>query len=319
MSRILTYPRPVTLEEFDALFESVKNWGKWGADDDRGTMNYLTAEKIAAAAKLVKSGRPVSMAIPINKKAGPDNPEPAVHHMTLLHDIPISKSGLSFGMCYLAMASHGDCHTHVDALNHVGYRSQLYNRKPTETLTCRGSDWGDITAYSNGVIGRGVLIDVPRYRGVDWLEPGEAVNRKELEAIERAQGVTLGEGDILVFRTGHHARRMALGPWDNNYPPEGEGKAGLHVDTVPFMHERKIAAFLPDGDGETVPSNVEDMPYPVHPLQIVAMGMCVSDSLNLEDVAKTCEEEGRWEFLVVGLPLRLPGATGTPWNPVAIF
>lgn len=319
MSRKLTYPEPVTLDQFNEMFESVKNWGKWGTDDDRGTMNYLTPEKIAAAAELVKSGRTVSMAIPINKSAGPDNPEPAVHAITRNHDLPVSASGLTFGMCYLAMASHGDCHTHVDALNHVGYRSQLYNGKPVETLTSKGSDWGDITAYSNGIVGRGVLLDAARNRGVDWLEPGEAVNRAELEEIEKDQGVKLEEGDIFVFRTGHDARRRALGAWDNNYPPEGEGKAGLHVDTVPFMHERKVAAFLPDGDGETVPSNVEEMPYPLHPLQIVAMGMCVSDSLNLEELAKACEEEGRWEFMVVGLPLRLPGATGTPWNPVAIF
>src|SRR5262249_980735 len=129
----------------------------------------------------------------------------------------------------------------------------------------------------------------------------------------------LCEGDILVFRTGHHARRRALGAWSNDYPPAGEGKAGLHVDTVPWMHERRIAAFLPDGDGETVPSNVEEMPYPIHPLQLPSMGMLVSDSLNLEGVAKACEEEKRWEFMVVGLPLRLPGATGCPWNPIALF
>lgn len=319
MSRSPTTPAPVSLAEFDAIFEAVKNWGRWGDDDERGTMNYLTPDKIAAAAKLVRSGRAVSMAIPINKLAGPDNPNPATHLMSRLHDLPVSESGLSFGMCYLAMASHGDCHTHVDALNHVAYRGQLYNGKPAATLTSLGSDWGSITAYHTGIVGRGVLLDAARFRGVDWLEPGEAVDRKELEAIETAQGVHLGEGDVLVFRTGHHARRLALGAWSNDYPPAGEGKAGLHVDTVPWMHERRIAAFLPDGDGETVPSNVEAMPYPIHPLQITAMGMCVSDSLQLEDVARACEDEGRWEFMVVGLPLRLPGATGTPWNPIAIF
>lgn len=317
MTRTMTPPAPVSLAEFDAMFEAVKNWGRWGPDDERGTMNYLTPDKIAAAAALVKSGRTVSMAIPINKVAGPDNPNPAVHLMSLMHDIPITSSGLSFGMCYLAMASHGDCHTHVDALNHVAYKGQLYNGKPASLLTSRGSAWGSITAYANGIVGRGVLLDAARHRGVDWLEPGEAVTRAELEAIEKAEGVRLGEGDILVFRTGHHARRLALGAWNNE--PAGEGKAGLHVDTVPWMHERRIAAFLPDGDGETVPSNVEEMPYPIHPLQLTAMGLCISDSLNLEDVAAECAREGRWEFMVAGLPLRLPGATGTPWNPIAIF
>jgi kynurenine formamidase len=319
MAQAPTPPAPVTLAEFDAIYESVKNWGRWGPDDERGTMNYVTPAKIASAAALVRSGRSVSMAIPINKTAGPDNPNPAVHMISLMHDLPVSESGLSFGMCYLAMASHGDCHTHVDALNHVGYRGQLYNGKPAATLTSRGSDWGSIAAYSTGIVGRGVMLDAARHRGVRWLEPGDAVTRAELEEIEKAQGVRLGEGDILVFRTGHHARRQALGAWNNEYPPAGEGKAGLHVDTVPWMHERRIAGFLPDGDGETVPSNVEGMPYPIHVLQLTAMGMLISDSLQLEELAAACEEEGRWEFMVVGLPLRLPGATGSPWNPIAIF
>jgi kynurenine formamidase len=319
MERTLTRPAPVSLEEFDRIFDSVRNWGRWGPDDERGTLNYITPERVAAAASLVRSGRTVSMAIPINKVAGPDNPSPAVHYMSLLHDIPIGPGGLTFGMCYLAMASHGDCHTHIDALNHVGYRGRLYNGKAVSMLTSRGSTWGSIAAYADGIVGRGVLLDAARHRGLPWLEPGEAVDRAELEAIEAAEGVRLGEGDILVFRTGHHARRLALGPWRNDPPPDGEGKAGLAVDTIPWMHERRIAAFLPDGDGETVPSNVEDMPYPIHPLQLTAMGMCISDSLQLEDLARACEEEGRHEFLVVGLPLRLPGATGSPWNPIAVF
>ena len=319
MERTLTRPAPVTLEEFNEIFESVKNWGRWGPDDELGTVNLITPERIAAAAALVRSGRTVSMAIPINTIAGPDNPSPAVHNMSLMHDIPIRESGLTFGMCYLAMASHGDCHTHVDALNHVGYRGQLYNGKPVTTLTSRGSTWGSVAAYANGIVGRGVLLDAARHRGIRWLEPGEAVDRAELEAIEEAQGVRLEEGDILVFRTGHHARRLALGPWRNDPPPDGEGKAGLAVDTIPWLHERGFAAFLPDGDGETVPSRVEDLPYPIHPLQLTAMGMCTSDSLQFEELAAACEEEGRWEFMVVGLPLRLPGATGSPWNPIAIF
>jgi kynurenine formamidase len=135
----------------------------------------------------------------------------------------------------------------------------------------------------------------------------------------QAEAVELGEGDILVLRTGHHRRRLELGPWDNSPPPTGVGKAGLHVDAIPWMHELRIAAFLPDGDGETVPSVVDGVTYPIHPLQVVAMGMLVSDSLQFEDLVAACEEEGRYEFMVVGLPLRLPGGTGSPWNPIAIF
>ena len=310
----------VTMAEFDRIFEQVKNWDLWGPDDQLGTLNYITPRKVVEAAGLVRTGRLVSMEIPINKVAGPDNPNPAIHFVSQGHDIDINSSGLRFGLDFLGMVCHGDCHTHVDALCHISYKGQTYGgRVATEVLTTKGATTLDIANYGNGLVGRGVLLDIPRLRGVKWLEPGDAVTRAELEACEKAQGVEIGEGDIFVFRTGHHRRRLELGAWDNSWPPVGEGKAGLHVDTVPWMHERRIAAFLPDGDGEAVPSTVEGMLYPIHPLQIAAMGMLASDSLQFEDLAKACEEEGRFEFMVVGLPLRLPGGTGSPWNPIAIF
>jgi len=319
MTTVEPGPR-VSLEEFERIFESVKNWGRWGPDDQLGTLNLLTPERVRAAAGLVRSGRRVSLEIPINTVAGPDNPNPAIHHVVQGHDIDIGSGGLRFGLDYLGIAFHGDCHSHVDALNHISYNGLTYNGKPaTEVLTTQGgTSLGiDAVAGSGGVVGRGVLLDIPRLRGVKWLEPGEAVTRAELEACEAAEGVHLGEGDIFVYRTGHHRRRLELGAWDNG--PTGEGKAGLHVDTIPWMHERGIAAFLPDGDGEAIPSCVDGMAYPIHPLQIVAMGMLTADSLQFEDLARACEEEGRFEFMVVGLPLRLPGGTGSPWNPIAIF
>ncbi len=315
----LTPAAPVTLHEFDEMFEAVKNWGRWGSDDQLGTLNYLTSAKVAAAATMVRSGRQVSMAIPMNTSAGPDNPNPVLRYVVRGHDIATS-SPETFATDFVGLAFHGDCHTHMDALCHIAYRGRVYNgRSAHEVMTSAGAASLDVTGYANGLVGRGVLLDVPRFRGVSWLEPGEAVTRAELEAVEQAQGVSLGEGDILVLRTGHHRRRLELGAWNNQYPPAGEGKAGLHVDTIPWMHERRIAAFLPDGDGETVPSNVEGVRYPIHPLQITAMGMLAADNLQLEDLASACDEEGRHEFMVIGLPLRLPGATGSPWNPIAIF
>ena len=135
MARELTRPARITVEEFDRLFESVRNWGRWGPDDQLGTLNYVTPAKIRETASLVRSGRAVSMAIPINKEAGPDNPNPAAHFISMGHDIPVG-GGESFGMCFLGMASHGDCHTHVDALNHVAYKGRLYNGKDAvATLT----------------------------------------------------------------------------------------------------------------------------------------------------------------------------------------
>jgi kynurenine formamidase len=240
-----------------------------------------------------------------------------VHYMVTTYDIRSDLGEPQFSTDFLACEFHGDCHTHIDALCHIAYRGKLYNGKSIDKVTSRGPLLQDITAYANGIVGRGVLLDIPRLRGVKWLEPGEAVGREELEAAEKAQGVRLGEGDIFVFRTGHHRRRLELGPWDNSY--NGEGKAGLHSTAMRLLHERKVAAFFPDGDGETVPSNVEGIAYPVHALQIAAMGMACSDSLQFEELVPVCEQEQRWEFMVVAAPLRLPGGTGSLFNPIAIF
>ncbi|MFB3921561.1 MAG: cyclase family protein [Terriglobia bacterium] len=312
-----TTPSRVSKVEFEKLFERVRNWGRWGPDDERGTLNYITPEHIRRAASLVRSGRSVSMEIPINTVAGPDNPRPAMHYMVQTYDVRSGLGEPQFSADYLATEFHGDCHTHIDALCHIAYKGMLYNGKPASAVTSHGPTIQDITAYAHGIVGRGVLLDIPRLRGVKWLEPGEAVTTAELEAAEKAQGIRLGEGDIFVFRTGHHRRRLELGPWNNGY--DGEGKAGLHVETIPLLHERKVAAFLPDGDGETVPSNVEGIAYPIHALQIAAMGMACSDSLQFEELVRVCEEEKRWEFLVVAAPLRLPRGTGSLFNPIAIF
>ncbi len=312
-----TTPAHVSKAEFEKLFQAVKNWGRWGSEDEKGTLNYIQPEHIRQAAGLVRSGLSVSMAVPINKVAGPDNPRPATHYMVRTFDIHSDLGEPQFSTDYLASEFHGDCHTHIDALCHIAYQGKLYNGKPASAVTSLGPTLQDITAYAHGLVGRGVLLDVPRLRGVKWLEPGEAVGTAELEAAEKSQGIRLREGDIFVFRTGHHRRRLELGPWNNGY--NGEGKAGLQVETILWMHERKVAAFFPDGDGETVPSNVEGVPHPIHALQIGAMGMACADSLQFEDLVKVCEEEKRWEFLVVAAPLRLPGGTGSLFNPIAIF
>ena len=304
-------------QEFAELFKKVSNRGRWGPNDERGTLNYLTSVRLRAATELFRSGRSVSMAIPINEVAGPDNPHPPVHHMIRTYDVHSKLGEPQFVLDYFGTEVHGDCHTHIDALCHVAYKGELYNGKPTSAVTSQGPDLMDITAYAHGIVGRGVLLDIPRLRGVKWLEPGEAVTDDELEAAEKAEGVRLGEGDMFLFRTGHHRRRLELGPWNNGY--DGEGRAGLDPNTMLMLHERKVAVFLPDGDGETVPSNVEGVAYPIHALQIAAMGMACADNLQFEELAKICEEEHRWEFMVVLAPLRLPRGTGSLLNPIAIF
>jgi kynurenine formamidase len=317
MSRARTNPSPVSASEFDRLFEDVSNWGRWGLDDERGTLNYLTPERVRSGAALVKSGRTVSLSLPINTVAGPDNPRPSTHYMVKTYDFRPDHGEPRFAGDYLGTELHGDCRTHLDALCHVAYKGKLFNGKSPATVTSRGATSMDITAYAEGIAGRGVLLDIPRFRKVKWLEPGEAVTSDEIEAVEKFQGVRLGEGDIFLFRTGHHRRRLELGSWNNNC--DGEGQAGLHVNAMPLLHERKVAAFFPDGDGETVPSNVEGVPYPVHALQITAMGMACADCLQFEELVKVCEEENRLTFMVVAAPLRLPRGTGSLFNPIAIF
>jgi len=312
-----TLPRLVSAQEFGQLFHRLCNWGRWGDDDERGTLNYITPDCVTAAARLVTSGRSVSLSLPINTVAGPDNPRPALHYMIHRHETENPEGPPRFATDFLASEFHGDSFTHIDALCHVSYEGKLYNGKPATSVTGRGAQLQDITAFAHGIVGRGVLLDIPRLRGVPWLEPGEAVTPEELEAAEKAQGVTLRQGDILLFRTGHHRRRLELGPWNNGY--NGEGKAGLHVTALLTLHERKVAVFLPDGDGETVPSQIQGIAYPIHLLQIVAMGMVCADSLQFEELVKVCEDEKRWEFMVVACPLRLPRATGSLFNPIAIF
>lgn len=307
---------PLDLKQFDVLFNRLKNWGRWGPDDERGTLNYITADKTATAARLVRTGQTVSMSLPINTMSGPDNPHPAIHYMSLMHDVE-GAGAIGFAMDFLGMDFHGDCHTHIDAPCHVSYKGKMYNGRPADSLLSTGATFGDVATMVSGIAGRAVLLDIPRLKGVDWLEPGTFVTADDLRAAEIAQNIALEEGDIFVFRTGHHKRRLTLGAWDPN--ETGEGRAGLDPYALELLQERRVAVFLPDGDGETVPGRIPGVTGEIHALQMVAMGMVCADSVQVEDVARICAAQGRWEFMVVLAPLFLRGGTGSPFNPIAIF
>jgi kynurenine formamidase len=301
-------------EEFDKLYDEVCNWGRWGDDDEKGTLNYLTPALVKKCAALVKTGRQVSMSRPIETTAAADNESPAVHRMTKLYQARSSTEEPQFVSDYLGGELHGNAYSHFDALCHVAYRGRLYNDRPVDLVTRNGAKLMDITQYARGIVGRGVLLDIPRLRKSKWLEPGESVTAEELEEAEKAEGVRLGQGDVLVFRVGQNLRRRELGAWDVE-----QGRAGLHPGAMQFLHERKVSAFLPDGDGETIPSPVDGVRYPVHALQIASMGLACGDSLQLEDLAKACIAEDRWEFMVAIAPLVIPGGTGSLANPIAVF
>ncbi|MEO8263141.1 MAG: cyclase family protein, partial [Pseudolysinimonas sp.] len=162
----------VTTAEFVDLFASVKNWGRWGADDERGALNFLTPELVSAAASLVRSGRTVSLALKLDTVEGPDNPSPVEHRMLLTAANDIGSGSLRFGADYLGLAFHGDAHSHIDALCHVMYEGAMYNGFPDARVTTTGAELESIDVARDGIVGRGVLLDIPRLRSVKWLEPG---------------------------------------------------------------------------------------------------------------------------------------------------
>jgi kynurenine formamidase len=304
----------VSVEEFDKLYESIKTWGLWGTDDERGALNYITPTQVTAAAALVRDGTSVSLALPLNTLTGPDNPKPVAHFMTMLPDVAVDSGSLRLALDYIGMEFHGDAHSHIDALCHVLYNGTMYNGMPASEIRSNGTSKQSIDVAAAGIVTRGVLLDIPRLRGVPWLEPGEYVFTEDLLAAEDAQGVHLRQGDVLYLRTGHHRRRLELGAWDASV-----AKAGLHCTAMPLLHDRQIAAFGADGDGDTVPNQCDAAIYPIHVLGMNAIGLHFMDSLQFEDLAVACEQRQRWDFLTVIAPLRLDKGTGSPVNPVAVF
>jgi kynurenine formamidase len=304
----------LTAEQFSALFRELSRWGRWGDDDERGALHFLTPDRVAAAIGLARDGISVTLSLPLNTHAGADNPKPADHYMTAQGSSDAAPGPVHFVKDYVGLDYHNDGHTHIDALCHVAYEGSLYNAKPEADVTSHGASVNSIEVLKDGLVGRAVLLDIPRLHGTPWLEPGEHIFRADLEAAEREQGVAVGEGDILLVRTGHARRLDELGPW--NTP---EAKAGLHPTAMPFVAERNVAVLGSDGNSDTAPSSTEGVGFPIHVLAINAMGVHLLDYLQLEDVRAQCERAGRWEFLLVAAPLLIVHGTGSPLNPIAIF
>ena len=304
----------MTANEFRELVRTVSNWGRWNDGGRRGALNHLTQARTAAALRLACTGETVSLSQPLRTEAGIDMPEPADHYMTMLTDVDVGSGSVRFAKDYVGADYHNEGHSHIDAFSHVAFDGLFYDGKPEGSVTAKGADAGDIEVLRNGLVGRAVLLDVPRARGVRWVEPGEHIFREDLEAAERAQGVRAGPGDILLIRTGHARRLSELEPWDTR-----EAKAGLHPTTALFLAEREIAVLGSDTNNDTAPSTTEGVAFPIHVLAIYAMGIHLLDYLQFEDVVPRCEAAGRWEFLFFAAPLRIIRGTGSPLNPIAIF
>jgi kynurenine formamidase len=302
----------MTATEFDDLFNEVSNWDRWDEESPRGTLNHLTPDKTVAAARLVREGTTVSLGLPLDTQQRPDNPVPADHEMTQLADDASGR--VRFVKDYVGSDFHNDGHSHLDALCHVSFKGALFGGAPDTSANRAGATVDDVESVKDGIVGRGVLLDIPRVRGTDWLDPGDEVRPEELLAAERSEGVRVGEGDILLVRTGHNRRLDQLGPWDTPHD-----KAGLHPATARLFAERRIAALGCDSNSDAAPSHTEGVPFPIHVLAVNAMGLHLLDYLLLDRLADTCERLSRWEFLCVIAPLRVPGGTGSPVNPIAVF
>jgi kynurenine formamidase len=307
----------ISAQEFDAIFESIKNWGRWGKDDDRGALNFITAEKRRTAAALVREGRVVSCTVPLPSSPAIDNPRPVVHLMVRSSDSAPRDSLAGGSADYFATEVHGFNRTHIDAFCHFSYKGNLYNGLDAGLITSAGAGACTIVPASEGIVSRGVLLDIPRLKGVDWIELGIPIMTEDLEAAERAAGVTVQQGDILLVRTGYKTRRATLGP----LPWQDRSKPGLHAETLRWLHQREIAVLGGDGDSDMTPSSVVGggLSKPIHVGTLVAMGVHLLDNCELDDLARTCSELNRWEFQLTVAPLRLESGTGSPVNPLAIF
>ena len=268
---------------------------------------------MAQAAEEIRSGRTVSLAAAVENEVSLDNPDPCQHQMTGPSE-PEVGSSLQFATDRLAMNIHGNADSHLDALTHVQYQGTLYNGVPADKVGVSGPTGLSVDVARDGIVGRGVLLDIPRLEGRRWLEPGESVTGEALAAAETAQHVTVGPGDLLFVRVGHRPRRDHYGPWD-----AAQARAGLHPAAMQFLAERRVALLGSDSNNDTAPSVVAGVGFPVHVLAIHAMGMQLLDYLHFEALLALCEEQDRWSFMCVIAPLRLPAATGSPINPIAIL
>ena len=293
---------PRNQSELTLWMSELSNWGRWGADDERGTLNLITPESRVRAARLVKDGLSVSLARDSEKEKAADVSSPYEQTMR------------AAGMDAIAVSYHGYAHTHLDALWHIAVNDKSYNGVPRSLGWDHCAPKLSVLNVKSGVFTRGVLIDVPRLKGVKYLEPGVAVFSEDLEAWEKRANVRVGSGDAVFIYTGRWARRAEAGPWS-----VGEHAAGLHASVARWLKARDVAIVGHDGGNEVAPSLVEGVGLPLHQLLIVALGMPLFDNCDLEAVAAEAARLNRWEFLLTAAPLPITGGTGSPLNPIATF
>ncbi|MET7637668.1 cyclase family protein [Streptomyces sp. NPDC005438] len=299
----------LTDEELRAMFQRCSNWGRWGDDDQAGTLNLITPEKRREAAGLVRSGRSGSFTRPLSKVRDEVNVRPLYHHMTTsAHNRYIGAHD------WVGISCHGLANTHLDALSHSEFEGKVYNgRDWKDTWTFEGMAWCDITAQVQGIVTRGVLLDVATAHGGQWIDTEDYVTVADLERAEESAGVRVTSGDALFVHSGLRAQEAHQGAYQSV-----TDRAGLHAECVEWMHQRGVAVY--GGDCvERMPYPSVAVPMPLHMIGCVAMGLCLLDYPEVTTLLEMCAAEERYEFLFTCAPLAIPGGTGSAANPVATF
>jgi kynurenine formamidase len=305
---------PSRAEVFE-YFESLSNWGRWGPDDELGTVNFITPESRLRGVAAVQHGLPVSCALDIlaNVHQSDDMLGSPTRVMIAagVGDVDRRRGAME----YLGMVFHGRNITHLDALSHSSWDGRLYNNRSFKSVTAaNGARVMDVTGVRNGLMTRGVLLDIARLYEVPFLDPTHVITPDVLDAACQSQGVTIASGDAVLLRTGYGYRRRTIGP-----ASQEEGWAGWHASTLPWIHSNEVAIVASDVNNEQHPSGYEGLSLPIHSIGIPRIGLWLLDNCDLEELSETCERLSQWDFLMSIAPLSVKGATGSPINPIALL
>lgn len=301
---------PLTRADIDRWMTELSNWGRWGKQDELGALNLITPAKRKAAAALVREGLSVSLGRSTNSETATDNPQPYSHEMLIAG---VGNRG-QFSIDRIGVSFHGYQHTHLDALCHMFWQGKMYNGFSQEEVTRNGARRLAIENLKAGIVTRGILIDIPRLKGVRYLEPGTPIYPEDLDAWEKRAKIKVSAGDVIFIRTGRWARRSAVGPWNID-----SNSAGLHASCAKWIKSRDAAMIGSDAASDLLPSGIEGVSHPIHQLALVAMGVHIFDNCDLEALGEACARLGRWEFMLTAAPIAVTGGTGSPLNPIATF
>lgn len=298
------------------------NWGKWGPDDQKGTVNYVTPADVTNAATLVTNGRVISLAIDFGDEGPQNGGYRRINPMTLmLRDgagailgTMGTPPGIGGADDLILLATHGA--THWDALAHIFFDGKMWNGYSAEEVTSWGAKRNGIDNYRDSVVGRGILLDLPKFLGKDWLEAGFAITGQHMDDCAKSQGIEIRRGDFVMLRTGQIKQCRTRGSWGDY---AGGNAPGLAFDTLEWLYESEIAALATDTWGvEVRPNEFNFVNQPWHRVAVPQIGLLVGEMFDFEKLAEDCAGDGRYEFFFMAEPLPVIGSVGGPVNPIAI-